>query len=85
MSVATKNVDWSWWSVIFGGANLLAQLLDSNEETTNIDDSFNYLEGGIAEGELYEVSSSCSDAVDSRASDDNGDFDERSDSAYDPS
>ena len=57
-------------SVIFGRTTLLAQLSDSNEETTNIDDSF---DGGIAEGELYEVSSSCSDAVNSSASDDNGD------------
>ena len=46
-------------SVIFGRTTLLARLSDSNEETTNIDDSFDYLEGGIAEGELYEVSSSC--------------------------
>ena len=72
-------------SVIFGGTILLVRLSDSYEETTNIDDSFDYLEGGIAEGELYEVSSSCSDYVDSSASDDNGDFDERSDFAYDPS
>ena len=34
--------------------------------------SSDYLEVGMAEGELYEVSSSCSDAVDSSASDDNG-------------
>ena len=60
-------------SVIFGRTTLLARLLDSNEETTNIDDSFDYLEGGIAEGELYEVISSCSDAVNSSASDNNGD------------
>ena len=57
-------------SVIFGRTTLLAQLSDSNEETTNIDDSF---DGEIAEGELYEVSSSCSDAVNSSASDDSGD------------
>ena len=49
------------------------------------DDSFDYFEAGMAEGELYEVSSSCSDAVHSSASDDNGDFGEGSDFAYDSS
>ena len=72
-------------SAVFNGTTLLVQLSDSNEETTNTDDSFDYLEAGMAEGELYEVSSSCSDAVDSSASDDNGDFGEGSDFAYDPS
>ena len=57
----------------------------SNEETTDTDDSFDYLEAGMAKGELYEVSSSCSDAVDSSGSDDNGDFGEGSNFAYDPS
>ena len=66
-------------------STLLARLSDSNEETTDTDDSFDYLEAGMAEGELYEVSSSCSDVVDSSASDDNGDFGEGSDFAYDPS
>ena len=56
-------------SAIFDGTTLLAQLSDSNEETTDTDDSFDYLEAGMAEGELYKVSSSCSDAVDSSASD----------------
>ena len=41
--------------------------LDSNEETTDTNYSFDYLEAGMAKGELYEVSSSCSDAVDSSA------------------
>ena len=59
--------------------------MDLNEETTDTDNSFNYLEAGIAEGELYEISSSCSDAVDSDASEDNGNFGEGSDFAYDPS
>ena len=39
----------------------------------------------MAEGELYKVSSSCSDAVDSSASDNNGNFGKESDFAYDPS
>ena len=39
----------------------------------------------MAKGELYKVSSSCSDAVDSSASDNNGDFSEGSNFAYDPS
>ena len=72
-------------SAVFDGTTLLVQLLDSNEETTDTDDSFDYLEAGMAEGELYEISSSCSDAVDSSASDDNGDFGEGNDFAYDPS
>ena len=72
-------------SAVFDGTTLLAPLSDSNEETTDTDDSFDYLEAGMAEGELYEVSSSCSDAVDSSASDNNGDFGEGSDYAYDPS
>ena len=38
--------------------------MDLNEETTDTDDSFDYLEAGMAEGELYKVNSSCSDAVD---------------------
>ena len=38
----------------------------------------------MAESELYEVSSSYSDAVGSSASDDNGDFGEGSIFAYDP-
>ena len=49
------------------------------------DDSFDYLETIMAEGEFYEVSSSCSDTVDSSAGDDNDDFGEGSDFAYDPS
>ena len=73
-------------SAVFDETNLLARLSDSNEETTDTDNSFDYLEAGMAEGELYEVSSSCSDAaVDSSASDDNGDFGEGSNFAYDPS
>ena len=36
----------------------------------------------MAEGELYKVSSSCSDAVDSSASDDNDNFGEGSNFAY---
>ena len=52
-------------SAVFDGSTLLAWLLDSNGETTDTDDSFNYLEAKIAEGELYKVSSSCSEAVDS--------------------
>ena len=72
-------------SAVFDGTTLLARFSDSNEETTDTDDSFDYLEAGMAEGELYEVSSSCSDAVDSSASDDDGDFGEGSDFAYDPS
>ena len=70
---------------VFDGTTLLARLSDSNEETTDTDDSFDYLEAGMAERELYGVSSSCSDAVDSSASDNNGDFGEGSDFAYDPS
>ena len=49
------------------------------------DDSLDYLEAGMAEGELYKVNSSYSDAVDSSDSDDNGDFGEGSNFAYDPS
>ena len=70
-------------SAVFDGTTLLARLSDSNEETTDIDDSFDYLEAGMAQGELYKVSSSCSDAVDSSASNDNGDFGEGSDFVYD--
>ena len=65
-------------STVFDGSNLLAQLLHWNEETSDTDDSFDYLEAEMAEGELYEVSSSCSNAVDSSASDDNGNFGEGS-------
>ena len=72
-------------SAVFDGTTLLARLSDSNEETTDTDDSFDYLEAGMAEHELYKVSSSCSDAVDNSASDDNGDFGEGSNFAYDPS
>ena len=72
-------------SAIFDETTLLAQLSNSNEETTDTDDSFDYLEAGMAESELYEVSSSCSNGVDSSASDNNGDFGEGSDYAYDPS
>ena len=43
------------------------------------------LRAGMGEGELYEVSSSCIEAVDSSASDDNGDFGDGSNFAYDPS
>ena len=66
-------------SAVFDGTSLLARLSDSNEETIDTDDSFDYLEAGMAEGELYEVSSLCSDGVDSSASDNNGDFGEGSD------
>ena len=38
-------------SAIFDGSTLLAWLLDSDGETTDTDDSFNYLEAKIAEGE----------------------------------
>ena len=72
-------------SAVFDGTTLLARLSYSSEEITDTDDSFDYLEAGMAEGELYEVSSSCSDAVDSSARDDIGDFGEGSDFAYDPS
>ena len=72
-------------SAIFDGSTLLSRLLDLNKETTDTDDCFNCLEAGMVKGELYKVSSSCSDAVDSSASDDNGDFSEGSDFAYDPS
>ena len=72
-------------SAVFDGATLLARLSDSDEETGDTGDSFDYLEAGMAEGELEEVSSSCSEAVDSSASDDNGGNDGGSDFAYDPS
>ena len=72
-------------SAVIDGATLLARLSDSDEETGDTDDSFDYLEAGMAEGELEEVSSSCSEAVDSSASDDNGGNDGGSDFAYDPS
>ena len=72
-------------SAVFDGTTLLVRLLGSNEETTDTNYSFDYLEAGMAKGELYEVSSSCSDAVDSSANDDNGDFCEGNDFAYDPS
>ena len=72
-------------SAVFDGTTLLARLSESNEEATDTDDSFGYLEAGMAEGELYEVSSSCSDTVDSSASDENGDFREGNHFAYDPS
>ena len=72
-------------SAFFDETTVLAQLSDSNEETTNTDDSFDYLEAGMAEGEPYEVISLCSGTVDSSASDDNGDFGEGIDFAYDPS
>ena len=39
----------------------------------------------MAESELYKVSSLCSDAVNSSASDDDGNFGEESDFAYNPS
>ena len=43
-------------SAVFDGTTLLARLSDSNEETNNTtDDSFDYLEAGMAEGELEEV------------------------------
>ena len=72
-------------SAVFDGATLLARLSDSHEETGDTGDSFDYLEAGMAEGELEEVSSSCSEAVDSSASYDNGGNDGGSDFAYDPS
>ena len=72
-------------SAVIDGATLLARLSDSDEETGDTDDSFDYLEAGMAEGELEEVSSSCSEAVDSSASNDNGGNDGGSDFAYDPS
>ena len=72
-------------SAVFDGATLLARLSDSDEETGDIDDSFDYLKAGMADGELEEVSSSCSEAIDSSASDDNGDNDGGSAFAYDPS
>ena len=39
-------------SAIIDGATLLARLSDSDEETGDTDDSFDYLEAGMAEGEL---------------------------------
>ena len=72
-------------SAVIDWRTLLAQLSDSNEEITNTDDSFIYLEPGMAEDEPYEVSSSWSEAIDSSASNDNGDICEGSDFAYDPS
>ena len=47
-----------------------------NKQTSDTDDSFNYLDAGIVEGELYEVSSSYSEVIDSSANDDNEDFGE---------
>ena len=57
------------------GSALLACLLDSDEDTTDTDDSFDCLEAGMAAGDFEEVSSSCSEAIDSCVSDGNGESD----------
>ena len=49
----------------FDGSVLLARLSDSNEDTTDTDDSFDSLEAGMAVGGFEEMSSSCSEAIDS--------------------
>ena len=57
------------------GSALLARFSDSNEDTTDMDDSFDCLEAGMAAGDFKEVSSSCSEAIDSCVSDGNGESD----------
>ena len=57
------------------GSVLLARLSDSDEDTTDTDDSFDCLEAGMAAGDFEEVSSSCSEAIDSCVSDGNGESD----------
>ena len=57
------------------GSALLARLLDSDEDATDTDDSFDCLEAGMAAGDFEEVSSSCSEAIDSCVSDGNGESD----------
>ena len=52
-------------SAVLNGSTLLSWLSDLYEETTDIDDSFDYLEAGMAEGELYKVSSLCNEAINS--------------------
>ena len=47
------------------GSALLARLSDSDEDTTDTDDSFDWLEAGMAASDFEEVSSSCSEAIDS--------------------
>ena len=59
----------------FNGSALLAHFSDSNEDTTDMDDSFNCLEAGMAAGDFEEVSSSCSEAIDSCVSNGNGESD----------
>ena len=59
----------------FDRSALLAHFSDSNKDTTNTDDSFDCLEAGMAAGDFEEVSSSCSEAIDSCVSDGNGESD----------
>ena len=72
-------------SATVDGTTLLARLLDPDEETTDTDDSFNYLEAGMEAGESEEVSSLCSEVSNSSVSNDNDDSDGGSDFVYDPS
>ena len=55
--MATKFGD----SSTLDAATLLARLSDEDEEISDSDDSFDYLEAGMAAGELDEVSSSVFD------------------------
>ena len=64
-------------SSTFGGDTLLARLSDTDEEISDTDDSFDYLEAGMASGEFEGVSSdasSISDVTDGSDSEDGSDI-----------
>ena len=64
-------------SSTFGGDNLLARLSDTDEETNDSDDSFDFLKAGMAAGQFDGVSSdvsSISDVTDGSDSDDGSDM-----------
>ena len=64
-------------SSTFGGDTLLARLSDMDEEISDTDDSFDYLEAGMASGEFAGVSSdvsSTSDGTDGSDSEDGSDI-----------
>ena len=56
----------------FDGSALLTRLLDSKEDIT---DSCDCLEAGMDAGDFKEVSSSCSESIDSCVSNGNGESD----------
>ena len=47
-----KNGDWIWWFCCLWWSYFAGETFDSDEETGDTDDCFDYLEAEMAEGEL---------------------------------